>query len=86
MVDEKVGNVLRVMFNTKMFDTQQREKGKMNTPDHQQAAYNAAAEAAVLLQNKGKLLPLHIDKIRSIAVIGDNATRKHCSGGLSSEV
>jgi beta-glucosidase len=86
VVDEKVENVLRVMFNTKMFDEQKRAKGSMNTPEHQQAAYNAAAEAAVLLQNKGNLLPLHFDNIRSIAVIGDNATRKHCSGGLSSEI
>lgn len=86
VVDEKVGNVLRVMFNTNMFDTQQREKGKMNTRDHQQAAYNSAAEAAVLLQNNEKLLPLQFDKLRSIAIIGDNATRKHCSGGLSSEI
>ncbi|THU31091.1 glycosyl hydrolase [Niastella caeni] len=86
VVDEKVENVLRVMFNTKIFDEQKREKGKMNTPEHQQAAYNAAAEAAVLLQNNGNLLPLHFNKIRSIAIIGDNATRKHCSGGLSSEI
>jgi len=85
VVDEKVANVLRVMFNTKMFD-EKREKGKMNTPEHQQAAYNSAAEAAVLLQNNGNLLPLHFDHIRSIAVIGDNATRKHCNGGLSSEI
>jgi beta-glucosidase len=86
VVDEKVANVLRVMFNTKMFNEEKRAPGKMNTPEHQQAAYNSAAEAAVLLQNNGKLLPLHFDKIRSIAVIGDNATRKHCSGGLSSEI
>lgn len=86
VVDEKVANVLRVMFNTKMFDEQKRAIGKMNTPEHQQAAYNSAAEAVVLLQNNGKLLPLHFDKIRSIAVIGDNATRKHCGGGLSSEI
>ncbi|WP_208420174.1 glycoside hydrolase family 3 C-terminal domain-containing protein [Paraflavitalea devenefica] len=86
VVDEKVGNVLRVMFNTKVFDEKNREKGTMNTPAHQQAAYHAAAEAAVLLQNKGKLLPLQVDKLKSIAVIGDNATRKHCSGGLSSEI
>lgn len=86
VVDEKVANVLRVMFNTKMFDEQKRAAGKMNTPEHQQAAYNSAAEAAVLLQNNGKLLPLHFDKIKSIAVIGDNATRKHCGGGLSSEI
>jgi beta-glucosidase len=86
VVDEKVANVLRVMYRTKMFDENNREKGAMNTREHQQAAYNSAAEAAVLLQNNGKLLPLHFDKIKSIAVIGDNATRKHCNGGLSSEI
>ena len=86
VVDEKVGNVLRVMMNTKMFDESNRAKGKMNTPEHQQAAYNDATEAAVLLQNKGNLLPLNFNKIKSIAVIGDNATRTHCGGGLSSEI
>jgi beta-glucosidase len=86
VVDEKVANVLRVMMRTKMFDEGQREKGKMNTREHQQAAYNDAAEAAVLLQNNGNILPLDFSKLRSIAIIGDNATRKHCGGGLSSEI
>lgn len=86
VVDEKVANVLRVMIKTKMFDEENREKGKMNTPQHQRAAYNDAAEAAVLLQNNGNLLPLNFEKIKSIAVIGDNAIRKHCNGGLSSEI
>ena len=86
VVDEKVANVLRVMMKTKIFDEAIREKGKMNTKEHQQAAYNDAAEAAVLLQNKGNLLPLNFGKLKSIAIIGDNATRKHCAGGLSSEI
>lgn len=86
VVDEKVANVLRVMIKTKMFDEEKREKGRMNTPEHQQAAYNDAAEAAVLLQNNGNILPLNFNKIKSIAVIGDNATRRHCDGGLSSEI
>jgi beta-glucosidase len=86
VVDEKVANVLRVMFKTKMFDEGNREKGKMNTPEHQKAAYNSAAEAAVLLQNKGGILPINFNKIQSIAIIGDNATRKHCGAGLSSEI
>ncbi len=86
VVDEKVANVLRVMMKTKMFDESHREKGKMNTPEHQQAAYNDAAEAAVLLQNNGNILPLNFKNIKSVAIIGDNATRKHCGGGLSSEI
>lgn len=87
VVDEKVANVLRVMIKTKVLgNTKSRVKGVMNTPEHQKAAYNSAAEAAVLLQNDGDLLPLDFNKLRSVAVIGDNATRKHCGGGLSSEI
>ena len=86
LIDEKVGNILRVMIQTKMLGDKTREKGKMNTPEHQQAAYQSAAEAAVLLQNEGHLLPLDFSKLKSVAVIGDNATRKHCGGGLSSEI
>jgi beta-glucosidase len=86
VVDGKVANVLRIMFQTKMFDENKREKGKMNTPEHQKAAYNSAAEAAVLLQNKGNILPINFNKIKSVAIIGDNATRKHCGAGLSSEI
>lgn len=86
VVNEKVENVLRVMVKTKMFDEGNREKGKMNTPEHQKAAYNSAAEAAVLLQNKGSFLPINFNKIKSVAIIGDNATRKHCGAGLSSEI
>ncbi|MES2276209.1 MAG: glycoside hydrolase family 3 C-terminal domain-containing protein [Bacteroidota bacterium] len=86
VVDEKVANVLRVMFKTKMFDESNREKGKMNTSEHQKATYNSAAEAAVLLQNKGNVLPIDFNKVKSVAIIGDNATRKHCGAGLSSEI
>ena len=86
VVDEKVANVLRVMMKTKMLGDKTRIKGSMNTPAHQKAAYNSAAEAAVLIQNNGDVLPLDFNKLKSVAVIGDNATRKHCGGGLSSEI
>jgi len=86
VVDEKVSNVLRVMMKTKMLGDKTRTQGSMNTPEHQKAAYNSAAEAVVLLQNQDKLLPLDFSKLKSITVIGDNATRKHTSGGLSSEI
>ncbi len=86
VVDEKVANVLRVMFKTKVFDAKNREKGSINTKEHQQVAYRSAVESIVLLENKNKLLPLNMSSLKSIAVIGDNATRKHCDGGLSSEI
>jgi len=86
LVDEKVANVLRVMIKTKVLDPKNREKGCINTKEHQQAAYRSALEAIVLLKNDKELLPLNIHALKSIAVIGDNATRTHCGGGLSSEI
>ncbi len=86
VVDEKVANILRVMIKTKMLDEKSRSEGSMNTPVHQKAAYQSAVEAIVLLQNRNNVLPVDFTRVKSIAVIGDNATRKHCSGGLSSEI
>jgi len=87
LVDEKVGDVLRVMIKTNVLDQKKRfGPGSMNTKEHQQATYDAAAEAIVLLKNQNNLLPLDFSSIKSLAVIGDNATRKHSNGGLSSEI
>ena len=87
LVDEKVGDVLRVMIKTNVLDPKKRfGPGSMNTKEHQQATYDAAAGAIVLLKNQNNLLPLDFSSIKSLAVIGDNATRKHSNGGLSSEI
>lgn len=87
LVDEKVGDVLRVMIKTNVLDPKKRfGPGSMNTKEHQQATYDAAAEAIVLLKNQNNILPLDFSSIKSLAVIGDNATRKHSNGGLSSEI
>ena len=87
LVDEKVGDVLRVMIKTNVLDPKKRfGPGSMNTKEHQQATYDAAAEAIVLFKNQNNLLPLDFSSIKSLAVIGDNATRKHSNGGLSSEI
>ena len=87
VVDEKVRRVLRVMYRTKMIGKQRRYgPGSINTAEHQREAYREAAEAIVLLKNDSHLLPLDISGIRSLAVIGDNATREHSFGGMSSEI
>ncbi|MEN2398739.1 glycoside hydrolase family 3 C-terminal domain-containing protein [Flavobacterium sp. MC2016-06] len=86
IVNEKVANILRVMIKTKVLDPKKREIGSFNTKEHQQAAYRSAVEAVVLLKNEKQILPLNMSALKSIAIIGDNATRKHCSGGFSSEI
>lgn len=86
VVDEKVANILRVMIQTKVLDPKTRIKGSINTKEHQLAAYRSAVEAVVLLKNENQTLPLDMKAIKSVAIIGDNATRTHCSGGFSSEI
>ena len=86
VVNEKVANILRVMIKTKVLDPKTRITGSINTKEHQQAAYRSAVEAVVLLKNENAILPLKMDAIKSVAIIGDNATRTHCGGGFSSEI
>ncbi|MDR3217913.1 MAG: glycoside hydrolase family 3 C-terminal domain-containing protein, partial [Dysgonamonadaceae bacterium] len=40
---------------------------------HKQLALEAARQSIVLLKNKNKTLPLHVNKVKSIAVVGINA-------------
>lgn len=86
IVNEKVANILRVMIKTKVLDPKTRIAGSLNTKEHQEAAYRSAVEAVVLLKNEKQMLPLNMGALKSVAVIGDNATRTHCGGGFSSEI
>lgn len=85
-VDQKVKHILGVMLKTKVIgpDKDKRAKGSFVTPEHKKAAYNVASESIVLLKNDDQVLPVHVENFKSIAVIGDNATRKHAAGGFSS--
>lgn len=84
-LDEKVRRNLRVMFATHVFDTN-RKTGSFNTPEHQAIARREAEEGIVLLKNENHVLPLNLVKIKSIAVIGENATRLQAHGGDSSQI
>jgi beta-glucosidase len=85
VLDDKVKRVLRLMYNINMLGGQTRQKGSFNTPQHQKAALEIAQQAVVLLKNDKAVLPIASD-VNSIAVIGDNAVRKHSYGGGSSEI
>jgi beta-glucosidase len=83
LLDDKVRRILRIMFKTKMFSD--RKPGQLNAKEHQETALKVAEEAIVLLKND-QLLPLKKETLKSIAVIGANATRKHAGAGGSSQV
>ncbi len=84
-INEKIKRILRLMFKINMMDSA-REKGSYNTLEHRNIALKVAEESIVLLKNKGNKLPLNGNNIKTIAVIGENATKLHSSGGDSAQI
>lgn len=87
-INEKVRNILRMMFRLKMIGekSKERKSGTYNTPEHHQAAYQTASESVILLKNEKEMLPFSTEKIKKIAVIGRNAEMIHSNGGGSAEI
>jgi beta-glucosidase len=86
-IDDKVRRILYIMqrlnlLNESDFDTTGMY-AKLAVPERVAVAKKIAEESIVLLKNTDNYLPLDFSKIKSIAVIGDNATRKHSLGGGS---
>ncbi|QQS35406.1 MAG: glycoside hydrolase family 3 C-terminal domain-containing protein [Ignavibacteriales bacterium] len=85
-LDDKVRRILRVMFTIGFFDNYQYDESKLNNDEHKQLALDIAKEGIVLLKNNNSILPLNVDKIKSIAVIGSNSKIARTGGGGSSQV
>ena len=85
-VDKHVKRVLQLMYTLKSMGDQERKQGSINTEAHFIDAYNIASESVVLLKNNKNLLPINTSKIKSIAVIGANATKKNALGGFGAGV
>jgi beta-glucosidase len=84
VVNDKACRVLRMIFRTTM--NSKRPYGSLATPEHAQVARKIAEDGIVLLKNDASFLPLDASKLKKIAVIGENATRKMSEGGGSSEL
>lgn len=75
-LDDAVSRVMRVRMRLGEFDPQDKNPySQISTnvicsPEHRQLALQAAREAIVLLENKKDFLPLHTNKLKTIAVIG----------------
>jgi len=85
-LDKHVKRILRVLFQVKALGGKDRVKGSIATEAHYQDAYKIAAENIVLLKNDNNALPLKLDGVKSIAVIGNNATKKNALGGFGAGV
>lgn len=81
-----VKRILRLLFQVKAINPEGRVQGSIATEAHYQDAYKIAAESIVLLKNEKNDLPINKNKIKSIAVIGNNATKKNALGGFGAGV
>ena len=78
-IDNAVKNVLTARFKLGMFDPANIVPFNKISPDivgcenHKNLALEVARQSIVLLKNKDEILPLNINKTKSIAVIGHNA-------------
>jgi len=81
ILNDKVRRLLKLNFRTAM--NIYKPFGSINTAQHSQVALSIAEESIVLLKNENQILPLDFNTIKTVAVIGDNATRSFSKGGGS---
>lgn len=83
-LDDKVRRVLRLIYRTEM--NRNRPWGSMNSEAHYAAARQIAEEGIVLLKNENSVLPIDLNKVKKIAVVGENAVKMMTVGGGSSSL
>ena len=87
VVDKSVSRVLKVFFDVGRFspaaDNPYRSIpfSAIGSPAHRKLARQAAAEAVVLLENAGDVLPLDAKRVRGLAVIGPAADANYNASG-----
>ncbi len=84
LVNDKARRILRIIFLTAM--NRSRPFGSFASSQHAGLSGKIAEQGIVLLKNEKSILPLAMNNLNTIAVIGDNATRKQIVGGGSSEL
>lgn len=77
LIDQSVRRILTAKFKAGLFEKPYPDvkniKKQVHLPAHIELAQKVAEESIILLQNQDGLLPLDINKLSSLAVIGPNA-------------
>ncbi len=85
--DDNIRRLLRVFFLVGIFDDKRiLPRGGRNTPEHRYISRKIAEEGIILLKNERNLLPLSMEKITRLTVLGPNANKKMAWGGGSSSI
>ena len=86
VIDERVREILRVRLAVEPIPEDKANVEMTAKPEQAQIAYEVATQSIVLLKNESSLLPIDLSKVKTIAVIGDNADKIMASGGVGAGV
>ena len=86
VIDERVREILRVRLAVEPVPEEKANKEMTAKPEQAKIAYEVATNSIVLLKNEGGLLPIDLNKVKTIAVIGDNADKIMATGGVGAGV
>lgn len=83
VIDERVRDVLYVKFKEGLFDQPYRSEknalADVRTKEHIELSKQASRESLVLLKNKQQTLPLDLNNLKNILVVGPNAKAQSSS-------
>ena len=85
-IRDRARNVLNLMERTGALDTVPGPEITREDPADRALIRRASANGMVLLKNSENVLPLAVDKVRTIAVLGPNAANAMVMGGGSAAV
>ncbi|MDC1364804.1 glycoside hydrolase family 3 C-terminal domain-containing protein [Algibacter sp.] len=87
-IDKATSRILTSKYKLGLFDAEPKEIDTetiyTSTEEHQEFSYEMAKKAMILLKNENNLLPLDINTIKSLAVIGPNAHEEQPTKGTYS--
>ncbi len=87
VIDDSARRILRMIVRSGIMDeTNINPAGSVNTAEHQAVARELAEELITLLKNENHILPLDAVRLKTVAVIGPNATDLIPGGEGSSRV
>ena len=91
VIDDKMRRLMHTIARAGAFEQPElRPEQAIDKPEHRSLVREAAGEAIVLLKNaqrqNGTVLPLNLEKLDSLAIIGPNARTARVQGGGSAHV
>jgi len=82
IIDAKVRHILRLRFAIEAVPADKANTTPASTDENRKVAYDVATKSIVLLKNEQNALPLQLDSVKKIAVIGLNAELSTAAGGI----